>query len=74
MPTTPVEAKFDGEELTVVFHGTQEHYEEGDLITEISVEDLIFLCHNFEMKSLPDALQASILALADDLDWKPRDE
>jgi len=72
--STPVVGTFTGEELEVSFYAFREHHPEGDLILDIDLQDVTLLGHLIpDIKVLPEALQASIIALADDIEtWMGR--
>jgi hypothetical protein len=62
-------AKFQGGELTVLFYGYKVVEPEGAWMDDITVEEVQLLGHNISFSKLPEAAQASILALADELDF-----
>lgn len=71
-------AVFRGEEMTVIFKGRPVQSDYGvpgsptfTEIDDIEVQTLEILGHDVSFQELPNTLQASILALADDLEFDP---
>lgn len=62
-------ATFSGEELEVIFAGNSVCDVDGCVIEDIHVLSVSLLGHDLPFHSLSEALQASILALADDIEW-----
>lgn len=69
-------ASFHGEELTVHFTGRLSKTDLGvprsptfEEIEDVTVYSVHLLGHELDFRTLPQTLQASILALADDCEW-----
>lgn len=60
---------YSGEELVVTFSGRIEDHQEGAIIVDLEVTEITLLGHTLDFNTLPEPLQASILALADDLEF-----
>lgn len=65
-----VSATYRGEEMTISYSAALGIYEEGDEVTDIEVEDLSILGVDVKLADLPKALQAAILAQADELTFE----
>lgn len=64
-------AEYKGEELSVFFTAYLEHHEEGDELTNITFHSATLLGHSLDITILPEGMQASIIALGDELeDWE----
>lgn len=63
-------ATYSGEELEVIFKGNIEKHEEGDIVTDIEVEQATLLGTLLTFRNLSEGLQAKIIALAEDLDFE----
>lgn len=65
---------YESEDIRVVFSGDDNGEIEFPAIENVRVEKLSILdVENVKLEELPEALQASILALADHADWEPVD-
>ena len=73
MSTTTCTATYSGDEMTVIFTATGKYWpQDGEFdITDIDVECLEILGQDVAFDKLPIGLQASILELADDLEFWP---
>lgn len=60
---TKVFYEFNGDQLTARFSGTGVEDESGAHVEDIKLEELSILGHTVMLETLPEALQASILAL-----------
>lgn len=73
-----VSATYEGEEIVVTFGGARTSSWEGhpDMphkeywIDDIEVEEVTILGADVSMKDLPEALQAAILALSEDVEFE----
>lgn len=66
-------ATFHGEEMTILYSATLGIYEEGDELTDVEVVELSILGVDVDLADLPEALQAAILAQADDLTFESKE-
>lgn len=62
-------ATYSGEELVVTFSGRIEDHQEGAILVDLEVTEITLLGHALDFATLSEPLQASILALADDLEF-----
>jgi len=62
--------QYHGEEITISYEAYLGIYEEGDEVTDIEVAELSILGVEVKLAELPEALQAAILAAADDLEFE----
>ncbi len=69
MPTSKNMATYDSGDLKVTFYGYKVIEPEGAWMDDVTVEEITLLGHNLSFSKLPEALQGSILALADELDF-----
>lgn len=71
----PVVGSYEDGSLTVSFYGYKVPDEAGDFIEDITIQDVHLLGTLIpDIKVLPEALQASLIALADDIEtWMSRE-
>jgi hypothetical protein len=71
--TTTCNATYSGDEMTVIFTAQGKYWpQDGEVdITDIDVESLEILGQDVAFSKLPIGLQASILELADELEFWP---
>ena len=67
---SPAVASYAGEQLTVEFSGVLALYEEGAMVEEISVTRVEILGVEVPVETLPETLQAELLALGQTLEFE----
>lgn len=67
---SPVTARFAGEQLIVEFSGILTDYEEGAMVEEISVTRVEILSVEVSVETLPESLQAELLALGQNMEFE----
>jgi hypothetical protein len=68
-----VTANYEDDDCLVQFSGFRETHEEGDIIIDVTVESVEIEGEIIEFSSLDEKGQATILMLADDLEWEDSD-
>ena len=70
---TKVYYQFNGDQLQARFTGTGVEDESGAHVENVAIEELCILGVTVKLESLPEDLQAAILALADDEEFEEED-